>query len=375
MPIVRRQAAPRVPMRVDGIFRVGLALLFGVLSTACSAQLRRPDPPPPAAPSMVTPAAPAASEEKWKVPPRSPAELESRRSLEVLNRHFGTFYRERRAASREQLGPVILLRLSGASLFREGRLVETRRVIPAAYHDLRYASHLPLSVLLACLGDEGEPLSDAQRDRLKTLRSDVALATGAIGILALTASQKERQSRLLEVTTAFLDAVLTDGTVSREHLERYARLAAPDVESNMRDAGRAQVDGLHAQLLTWRTEIGDAEWRLTRFVVRGGQQPRAGHAAIVYLAAVVQDAGDGRGYVGESPWVVFREDTSAPTETAAAWDAEFDLLSSIALDTELADLMFGDTERLAMDIVADGARARVRELDLSPLARHRAPAH
>jgi hypothetical protein len=160
--------------------------------------------------------------------------------------------------------------------------------------------------------------------------------------------------------------VIEQGTVDPEALLRYVRIASIDIERNIRDAGIAQVDGIHKQLLEWRRQIPDSEWHNVRFVVHGPQQPRGGNAATVYVSALVQDAGDGRGYVGESARVIFREDTSIQhPETLPPWEADLELLAAIDMDAIASEAIFSDPDRLAVDVAADGARSRVRELDLS----------
>jgi hypothetical protein len=46
-----------------------------------------------------------------------------------------------------------------------------------------------------------------------------------------------------------LESTSGAGKIESEQLRRYARLASIDIERNMREAGAAQVEGMHRQLL------------------------------------------------------------------------------------------------------------------------------
>lgn len=51
------------------------------------------------------------------------------------------------------------------------------------------------------------------------------------------------------------------------------------------------------------------------------------------------------------------------------WDPDFDLLATIDLDAQVSEAIFGDRDRLTVDVAAGGARERVRELDFNELSR------
>ena len=319
--------------------------------------------PAPCEPAESTP---RNDEPAWKIPKRPEAELGALGDLETLDKEFRGTYATERARVQQTLGPVVVLRLSGATLFRSGKIVETKRIIPAEYHDLRYASHVPFSIFLKLHAVAGAPLGDQAIATLRTYEALIQKAQLTLDRTSLRVEQLVRARRLFAESKSFLASVIEQGSVDPEGLLRYVRLASIDIERNIRDAGIAQVDGIHKQLLEWRRQIPDSEWRSVRFVVHAPQQPRGGNAATVYLSALVQDAGDGRGYVGESERVVFREDTSLQQpETFPPWEADLELLAAIDMDAIASEAIFSDPDRLAVDIAADGARSRVRELDLS----------
>jgi hypothetical protein len=290
--------------------------------------------------------------------------------LEELNQVFRAAYAAERDRVQRSQRTVILLRPGGASLFRNGQLVETVRVIPAEYLNLRYAAHVPFMVFLKLHPLCGRPFDAPARADLEHCLELLQQAEPALARTRLSEVQLRRQRRIFAEAIAFLKPALAAGRVESDPLWRYARAASVDIEQNMREAGAAQVDGIHEQLLKWRQQIPGPEWRTARFIMRGGQQPRGGSAVTLYFSALLKDPGDGRGYLGESTGFVYREDSSLPATGGAPanpWEADLELLAAVDLDAVASEALFSDPDRLAIDIVSDGARARIRQLDLSPL--------
>jgi len=98
------------------------------------------------------PAAPAGSplvageSPNWKIPPRPLDEIKPLAPLEDITKLFRATYASARSEVQQSQGPVILTRLSGATFFRNGKIIDTVRVIPAEYHNLRYAAHVPFMI-------------------------------------------------------------------------------------------------------------------------------------------------------------------------------------------------------------------------------------
>jgi hypothetical protein len=226
-----------------------------------------------------------------------------------------------------------------------------------------------VSIFLKLNSHCGSPLDSATRADIEKYIATIQHAEPALAYTKLTEAQLARQRRILNDAVAFLKQVLDARKVETEQLKRYARGASVDIEQNMREAGAAQANGLHEQMLKWRTQIPDAEWRNIHFIVHGPQQPRGGGAMTLYFSALLKDPGDGRGYLGESTRLVYREDTSLPPNAPPSdpWEADLELLAAIELDSVASEALFSDPDRLAVDIVSDGARARIRELDFTKL--------
>jgi len=318
-------------------------------------------------------AAPPASQSdppQWKIPPRPPEEMKPLEPLEDITKLFRATYASERGQVQRSQGAVILVRFSGATLFRNGQIVETARVIPSEYFNLRYAAHVPFMIFLKLRPLCDSPFDDKTRAGIRDFIAVVKQAEPALAYTKLTEAQLIRQRRILDEALMFLNQTLERGSITVDQLQRYARAASLDLDQNMREAGAAQVDGLHQQMLKWRKQMPEAEWRAIRFIVHGPHQPRGGNAATLYISALLKDAGDGRGYLGESGRLVYREDTSLPAEIASSsppWEADLQLLAAVDLDCVASEALFSDPDRLSVDIVSDGARARIRQLDLAPL--------
>jgi len=234
---------------------------------------------------------------------------------------------------------------------------------------LRYAAHVPFIVFLTLNPQCGSPFSESVRTNIQHCLTLIQQAEPELDNTGLNAAQLTRQHRLFTNATTFLENSLTKGIVNEVDLTSYARSASIDMDQNMREAGAAQVNGIHQQLLKWRRQMSDDEWRSAYFIVHGPQQPREGSAITLYLAALLKDPGDGRGYEGEGDRIVYREDDTTPfvSPSANPWDDDLQLLAAVNLDRVASHAFFSDPDRLAVDIVSDGAREQIRRLDFTAL--------
>ena len=101
----------------------------------------------------------AQTDPNWDIPSRSKAETDELAAFEDLNRSFTETYRSARSGALEPFKTIIVVRFSGASLFRNGKLVETKRVIPSTWHNLRYCAHVPFTLCLKLMPLSEHPLT------------------------------------------------------------------------------------------------------------------------------------------------------------------------------------------------------------------------
>lgn len=308
---------------------------------------------------------PREEDPRWYPPSMAEEDQRAIVPFDCLNEHTMGLYRaERERLQRE--GAVVVSRFGATTLFIDGEIIETQRTTPLEYNNLRYASHPPLAIYAALYRVEAGKgkLSSAHRAELAEYVKQLDKGVSLIGTLDLTPDQRLRQVRMFRAASKYLRGVLASGVVDQEALLSYARSNSLDIERNMRDAGYAQVRAMHSQMLLWRPMLTDQQWCNIRFVTRGFPQARGGYATTIYFSKLVGDPGDGRGYVGESERVIFREQSRSQ---APAWRPEMELLATIRLDAKASQAIFGDPERLTVDVAYQGAREAVQDLDLSGL--------
>jgi hypothetical protein len=306
---------------------------------------------------------PAAVDDRWRVPPRPAAELAVAAPLEALNKEFRQTYQVEQDVVKGAFRTLIIVRLSGATLFRNGQIVETRRVIPSTYHNLRYTSHAAFTVYLKLSRFTDRKLDSTVMADVQRYHALVRAARPALVNLGLTAIQAQRQQQIFARLDAFLSEAEHRAFVSRDDLRAFARGISLLIEQNTFDAGVAQVEGLHEQVREWRRQVADADWRDLHVVIAGGQQARAGAVATQYFAQLLQDDGDHRGYVGESRRLVYREEMAA--SASPPWDPHLALASAIDMDADASEAFFSDPDRLSVEVMADGAKARIRSVDFT----------
>ena len=132
----------------------------------------------------------------------------------------------------------------------------------------------------------------------------------------------------------------------------------------MREAGAAQVNGLHEQMLNTGCRMADYSFYRARSPAAQGR----GRNDALPVSAFKRPRGRTRLPRREHAARISR-DTSLPPNAPPSdpWEADVELLAAVELDSIASEALFSDPDRLAVDIVSDGARARIRELDFSKL--------
>jgi hypothetical protein len=302
----------------------------------------------------------------WKCPLRPKEELQEAANFQAMNEVFRASYASERNTELNSIPVVLIARFSCVTLFRNGKIVETKRVIPAEYHNLRYCSHVPFAVYLKLSRHTGSDLDGPFLDELRKYQGLIQAAKADLAKMPFTNEQRPRQEYVLARTLEFLGKVIAADRVSREELRAYARDLSEPMRKNTREAAKAQILGLDRQLRDWRKQIPDNDWRNLRVVVHGPQQARCDYVVTQYFAAMFQDHGDNRGYPGESRRLVYCEDNAGNPE-GPAWDGDLTLLAATNLDADASEAFFADPDRLSVDVMADGAKEYLRTFDFTDL--------
>lgn len=283
--------------------------------------------------------------------PQTPAD-----ALGQVNEQFRSVYRTVRAERLVHTSPVVIADGDDLILLRDANRTSVS-VIPRLYHDLKAYAHIPLAAYLMTGLDERKELPAERQieitkclERLPEIRADLKKKGFAPAV-------ESRQVQILDETEAFLKACQKQphekGSNDKKGIDPKARSAfaaklRDAILGNVRDAARAQIDAMHAQMLKWKAELKEDEWKRLKVVVIGSAMPRKNHIAVQYFAYLLNER-------GEDKRIIYAE--SLFEEKRA-----LDLLGTHALDEELGKVFFAEGTRLKRDLLGDDAEQILEEM-------------
>lgn len=267
-------------------------------------------------------------------------------ALGQLNVSARAAYADGRAVLLARTSPVIVVAFDELILLRDGK--ESRETFtPPLYHRLKSVSHLPLGLVTLLLPETPGTRDGAWRQRLAELRERAVAADAAIDGFGFTPAQKERQRRIIADSLRFIDGVLAAGTPSPAALDGFARAAGPALLANAADAGRAQLDALHALVQRHKRAMTAEEWSRLYVLVLGAKLPREGNVQYEYFIAALGRGAERRVIYAES---IFDKDRAMA------------LLGTIVADRQVGVAFFDDDTRMERDLLADAATAHLLRL-------------
>ena len=292
-----------------------------------------PDPPVPAVPAAMDPIDP----------------------LEQLNHAFRDAYAARKQAVLAAMGPAIAA-IDDLLIFR----VDGQRMVGPSrtriYHELKTLCHLPLA-LQAILESEDDhaTLDPPARARLDELRRHLPAITDGLAARSFSASQLACQRRILAASDAFIADVLARGGCSIAGLRDFLRAQTPDIQRNIEDATRDQLDAMHATFGAWTRRMSLAQWSELRVIVGSSHMARTGNVAAQYFAIALGDSWEGRFEHEDlrTPGRVFTSEVATDETTA------FALLAMHAFDARAANKFFAEDTRLGRDVLANAAERQL----------------
>jgi hypothetical protein len=267
--------------------------------------------------------------------------------LKNVNDAARAAYRAARERALASSGPIVLYN-GDALTFRYGSYRRVSRPTSALYHDLKTVSHvvLGLHALIVPFGDGA--LDDRRLFELRQFREMVRVARTAIRRRDLTRAQKDRQEQILQACEGYLTGVLDNGKVEVRRLLTVLRRIQPSLDENATEAARAQIDGLHAEMMGYRKKLPAAAWKQLRVIVQGTQMPRKNHLAVQYFARLL-------GQPGEGERIIYAE---ALFDEAKA----LDLLGTHLVDTQVGKDIWNDSLHMHRDLLSGAARVYLDEL-------------
>jgi len=237
-------------------------------------------------------------------------------------------------------------------------------VIPESYHALKDIAHTPFAAyLLLSPVEQGVVDLKSQTDALNALLSRIDNAKTEVTAKWFSADEMDRANRILDATAELVRQTLQTQTVSKDSLYAFAKKLGPLMLANAWDAGCAQINGTHAQMMTWKDSLSSDDWQQLIAVNRARHQARYRNAATQYFSWLFDVKGTSWSYPGESMRVIYVE-SLGPGEDAS------DELATVLIDADASQAFFGDRWRLSEDVLSEGAAACIEKLPASSRYKH-----
>lgn len=272
--------------------------------------------------------------------------------LVAVNAAARAEYARARADLLARTTPVIVVYEGEKAVLVRGGARKEAKFVPPSDADLKAIAHVPLGLVSALdvLGDV--PIPEDRLASLGRFRQAIVAARASVDKRGFSAATVERQYRILDASTALLDAALAAKRADPASTAAFARRMGPLVLANVGEAARAQIDGLHAAVTAWRREMSADEWRALHVVVIGVHMAREQELATQYFLRLLGESEEGRR-------VVYAE---------GLWDESraMELLGTHVVDGRVGEAFFGSDLRMHRDVLGDAARTYLDELAIEP---------
>jgi hypothetical protein len=123
---------------------------------------------------------------------------------------------------------------------------------------------------------------------------------------------------------------------------------APLLLENVDDAACYAIQGMHTQMMQWKSNMTSEEWKRITVINPGTLQPRYRSLATQYFAWLFPAPAPPWAYPGENQRVIYSEFLHPHRDSA-------ELLASILIDADTATAFFGNRWRLSEDLLGDAA--------------------
>jgi len=275
------------------------------------------------------------------------AQTASKDALGTLNDTFRASYRELHDWRTGSLDPIIIVQFDQLHLIRNGK-VTTETFTPPVYHDYKAISHIPLALYMKLARHVGRPFDKAMLEWLTMYLKQIQAAAASLeGRPGWTAENLRLHKQIATASEKFIEKIAGAEEVGDQELTNYTRAMRPLVLASADAAAKAQLEGLHALVTKWRTEIGQ-RWTHVDVVVLGPKQPRQGNLQYAYFKRAM-----GPGAEGRRLWYA---------EGIFDKDGGLNLLGTILIDRGASIAFFADPVRLERDLLADAAQRHINRL-------------
>lgn len=273
-------------------------------------------------------------------------------NLDNLDQNFVAIYEAARAKvlDRQKQKALIVIDDDTLLLYRTGHPVETFSGLrPPLYAKMKTLGHMPLATFCLLREEVDKPLSSTARSAIASYHAAIDQAQSDID----TTDEAQRgllprPSAICAKVTALLDRTLADGRIASEELFAFAHDIRADIEPVLAAAARVQLDVCRAHIETIRRDrLSPAQWDDLHVLVLGPYMARQGQNFLQYFSKLLDTP-----MQGDKRLVYFDgEDLNAA----------FDRLGTALLDAEASAAIFGNSERLHRDVLADATEEFLRE--------------
>jgi hypothetical protein len=280
------------------------------------------------------------------MPAGTPIAADPDASLLDLNTAFRAHYADARRAvlSRERV--IMVIAFDRAILFRNSQRVE-EPFTPPIYERVKTIAHIPLALYALSVRWGDDPLPPDAINALTAYRGKVRAARVDLEALKLSPAVLARQYAIIDAVISEIDRTLQKRRYDGRSVRALCQSLTPTILDNVREAARAQLDGLHAVVQRWRGMMGESDWDRAKIVVLGVRQARVDNLQFAYFQRVLgASAVNQRLFYAEG---LFTEQLG------------LDLLGTILLDRGVSTAFFGDESRMERDILGDAAAAYLDE--------------
>lgn len=318
-----------------------LLFLFLIFITSCKVnqEIATTTPAPTVAPPEQGP------------PPKAAKPVKKITWQGALKNAFRTHYKtmvQKEQANISQNYPVIIQDFLNMTLIRSNGERIRFRMKKKAYQTLAHTTHPPTSVYLLLSAADYHINNDSTIQQLMSYDTLVNKAiVGMQTVKHLEKAQVENTKKMLELTHAYLEKIITERTTTEADYQDFAVSVSPMANKNLYDAATTHLNQFKEQMQVWKTTFPDENWQELRVAVLGFHQPRVGYVPMQFFQWLLKESA----FENKVAYVEFQFSIFGPNRPEAEAKA-LELLTKIKLDKAVAYSILGDETFLQQDVMA-----------------------
>ncbi|WP_419533072.1 hypothetical protein [Endozoicomonas sp.] len=274
---------------------------------------------------------------------------EAQSALADFNNAFREIYANTRTEMAKQYKPLIVASPFSLNLIGNDANENRQYVFSSpAYTNLKSVSHIPLTLYVLLVTEEGRQLPENKRKELNQLISLIKRIEIDLPSLGFTEQQLIKQQILTQMSLDFAQKILASEVVDPNELTRFVRNSRTIIDANVHDAAVAQIDWLHQVVKPWYDSLSGSGKRDLKVLILAPKEPRDGYLMTQYFSRLL-------GVKGEGMKIVYAENV---------FDAEagMNVLGTFLLDTQIGRGFFDDSWRMHEDLLSHATRDYIQTL-------------